>query len=192
MISAARSASLFAARIIERRGVTSRQRAERVVHSLDGLEAPVSMDEFKSTAEELWSRCQAALSDLDRVDFILGLDAGGIIPTIGLAAASGIPYKIAWKLDLPLPGAVTFSEPHAVRRDVHAYHIQPRQRILIVDDEVTTGMTLVNLAAALRTAGAEPVGAVCLVEDLRHSARPRLAAAGLDLVSLMRIGLPCA
>lgn len=79
-----------------------------------------------------------------------------------------------------------------MRRDVHAYHIEPRQRILIVDDEVTTGMTLVNLAEALRGVGAEPVGAVCLVEDVRHGARQRLAATGLDLVSLMKIGQPCA
>ncbi|HEV2634532.1 MAG TPA: phosphoribosyltransferase family protein [Actinocrinis sp.] len=192
MISATRSASSFAAKIVERRGVTKQQRAERVVHRLDGLEAPVSMDEFKSTAEELWSRCQSAIAHLDRVDFILGLDAGGIIPTLGLASASGIPYKIAWKLDLPLPGAVKFSEPHAMRQDVHAYHIEPRQRILVMDDEVTTGMTLVNLAEALRAVGAEPVGAVCLVEDLRYSARQRLASTGLDLVSLMAIGQPCA
>lgn len=192
MISAARSTSAFGAKIVERRGVTAQQRAERVVHRLDGLEAPVTMEDFRSTAEDLWSRCQAELDHLDRVDFILGLDAGGIIPTLGLSAASGIPYKVAWKLDLPLPGAVTFSEPHAVRRDVHAYHIEARQRILIVDDEVTTGMTLVNLAAALRSVGAEPVGAVCLVEDIRHSARQRLASTNLGLVSLMTIGQACA
>lgn len=192
MISAARSTSAFGAKIVERRGVTAQQRAERVVHRLDGLEAPVTMEDFRSTAEELWSRCQAELDHLDRVDFILGLDAGGIIPTLGLSAASGIPYKVAWKLDLPLPGAVTFSEPHAVRRDVHAYHIEARQRILIVDDEVTTGMTLVNLAAALRSVGAEPIGAVCLVEDVRHSARQRLASTNLGLVSLMTLGATCA
>jgi len=190
MISLARRCS-FSAKIIERRGVTAQQRAERIVHRLDGLEEPVTTDEVNATAEELWGRCQGALDHLDRVDFILGLDAGGIIPTLGLAAASGLPYKIAWKLDLPLRGAVRFSEPHAVRRDVHAYHIEPRQRILVVDDEVTTGMTLVNLATALRKAGAEPIGAACLVEDIRHRARERLAAGGINLVSLMTIGEPC-
>lgn len=190
MISLARRTS-FAAKIVERRGVTEQQRAERIVHRLDGLEGPVTMDEVSATADELWSRCQMKLDHLDRIDFILGLDAGGIIPTLGLAAASGLPYKIAWKLDLPLHGAVRFTEPHAIRRDVHAYHIEPRQRILIVDDEVTTGMTLVNLAAALRRAGAEPVGAVCLVEDTRSEARERLAAKEINLVSLTTIGEPC-
>lgn len=190
MISLARRAS-FAAKVIERRGVTGQQRAERIIHRLDGIEGPVTMDEVKATADELWSRCQVTLDHLDRIDFILGLDAGGIIPTLGLAAASGLPYKIAWKLDLPLHGAVHFTEPHAIRRDVHAYHIEPRQRILIVDDEVTTGMTLVNLAAALRRAGAEPIGAACLVEDIRQQARERLAAGDINLVSLMTIGEPC-
>jgi len=183
--------SVFTAKVVERRGVTKQQRAERVIHRLDGLEAPVTSHEVRATADELWEKCQASLDHLDRVDFILGLDAGGIIPTLGMAEASGLPYKIAWKLDLPLPGAVTFSEPHAMRRDVHAYHIEAGQRILVVDDEVTSGMTLVNLAEALREAGADPVGAACLVEDARHHGRERLAAAGLALVSLVTIGQPC-
>lgn len=182
----------FAAKIVERRGVSQQQRAERVVHRLDGLEAPVAMEDVYAAADDLWNRCQARLDHLDRVDFILGLDAGGIIPTLGLAAASGLPYKIAWKLDLPLRGAVRFTEPHAIRREVHAYHIETRQRILIVDDEVTTGMTLVNLAGALRRAGAEPVGAACLVEDTRHQARERLEADRVGLVSLTTIGETCA
>lgn len=191
MISLARRTS-FTARTVERRGVTEQQRAERIIHCLDGLEAPVTMDEVGTSGDQLWSRCQLTLDHLDRVDFILGLDAGGIIPTLGMAMASGLPYKIAWKLDLPLRGAVRFTEPHAIRRDVHAYHIEPRQRILIVDDEVTTGMTLANLATALRSVGAEPIGAACLVEDVRHQARSRLAEADLDLVSLMTIGgRPC-
>lgn len=190
MISPPRTVD-FRAKIVERRGVTRQQRAERIVHRLDGLEDPVSMDEVSTVAVRLWDLCQRTFDDLDRVDFILGLDAGGIIPTLGLAAASGLPYKIAWKLDLPLRGAVRFSEPHALRRDVHAYHIEPRQRILIVDDEVTTGMTLVNLAAALHRAGAEPVGAACLIEDARHQARDRLAASGITLISLASVGEPC-
>jgi adenine phosphoribosyltransferase len=86
---------------------------------------------------------------------------------------------------------VRFTEPHAIRRDVHAYHIEPGQRILVVDDEVTTGMTLANLASALRQAGAEPIGAACLVEDARHQARERLEADGINLVSLMTIGQRC-
>lgn len=186
------STTAFTAKIVERRGVTRQQRAERIVHRLDGLEEPVAIGEVSAAARQLWDLCQGAFDGLDRVDFILGLDAGGIIPALGLAAASGLPYKIAWKLDLPLRGAVHFSEPHAMRRDVHAYHIEPRQRILVVDDEVTTGMTLANLAAALRRAGAEPVGAACLIEDARHGARERLAASGITLVSLTSVGEPCA
>ncbi len=187
MISIARPNS-FTAKIVERRGVTRQQRAERIVHRLDGLEGPVAIGEVNAAGNHLWGLCQNVLDDLDRVDFILGLDAGGIIPTLGLATASGLPYKIAWKLDLPLRGAVRFTEPHAMRRDVHAYHIEPRQRILVVDDEVTTGMTLVNLAAALRGVGAEPIGAACLVEDTRHHARGLLASIGVTLVSLTTIG----
>lgn len=186
------STAPFTAKVVERRGVTAQQRAERIVHRLDGLEHPATIDEVQAAGDALWSLCQNTLDHLDRVDYILGLDAGGIIPALGLAAASGLPYKIAWKLDLPLRDAVRFTEPHAMRRDVHAYHIEPGQRILLVDDEVTTGMTLVNLTTALRGAGAQPVGAACLIEDTRHQARTRLAASGITLTTLTRIEAACA
>lgn len=88
-----------------------------------------------------------------RIDYLLGLDAGGILPTVGLALIGDLPYKIAWKLRLPLPGTVHFVEPHATRPDVYAYGIETGRRVLLVGDEVTTRYTLANLAARLREAG---------------------------------------
>ncbi|MFC9266414.1 phosphoribosyltransferase [Streptomyces zhihengii] len=111
---------------------------------------------------------------LNSVDFLLGLDAGGILPTVSLASAARLPYKIAWKLHLPLDGAVRFSEPHAMRTDVFAYGIAPGQRIVIVDDEITTGRTLTDLTRRLREAGAVPLAAACLVEDTTREARDLL------------------
>lgn len=181
--------AVFGARLVERLGVNSTTRRERVVHSLDGLLEPVTADEITITASRLWAACLREFDLSIAPDFLLGLDAGGIVPALGLALASGLPYKIAWKLRLPLPGAVRFTEPHAVRREVYAYGIEPGQRILLVDDEVTTGRTLANLAHTLREAGAEPLGAACLVEDPRHDARRVLRDAGLSLVSLTTLAI---
>jgi adenine/guanine phosphoribosyltransferase-like PRPP-binding protein len=118
------------------------------------------------------------------VDFLLGLDAGGILPTVSLASAAALPYKIAWKLQLPLAGAVRFSEPHALRTDVFAYGIAPGQRMVLVDDEVTTGRTLADLTRRLREAGAQPLAAACLVEDVTQGARELLAGLDMPLVAL--------
>ncbi|MFH8684181.1 phosphoribosyltransferase [Streptomyces lydicus] len=179
----------FTARIVERLGVSPTSRRERVIHSLDGLEAPVTPQNLATTGACLWQRVQHHVAEeLGPVDFLLGLDAGGILPTVSLAAAAQLPYKIAWKLHLPLDGAVRFSEPHAMRTDVFAYGITPGQRIILVDDEVTTGRTLANLTQALREAGAIPLAAACLVEDTTRGARRLLNEdLGLPLVALTTI-----
>ncbi|WP_018567172.1 phosphoribosyltransferase family protein [Streptomyces sp. PsTaAH-124] len=181
----------FSARIVERLSVGATSRRERVIHSLDGLEDPVHPDALASTGADLWRLLQEQVPDgLGSVDFLLGLDAGGILPTVSLAGATHVPYKIAWKLHLPLDGAVRFSEPHAMRTDVFAYGITPGQRIVIVDDEITTGRTLADLTHRLREAGALPLAAACLVEDTTRGARDLLTDLGLPLVSLTTIEGP--
>jgi adenine phosphoribosyltransferase len=179
----------FSARIVPRLSIPDTSRRERIIHSLDGLEEPVQPTALTHTGDRLWHQLTEEVGDLmGPVDFLLGLDAGGILPTIGLATASGLPYKIAWKLHLPLDGAVRFTEPHAARTQVFAYGIASGQRIVLVDDEVTTGHTLSNLTTRLREAGAIPLAAACLVEDTTHGARQRLADIGLPLVSLTTLG----
>ncbi|MGW1812129.1 phosphoribosyltransferase family protein [Streptomyces sp. NPDC002125] len=178
----------FTARIVERLSVGATSRRERVIHSLDGLEHPVHPDTLANTGADLWRLLQEQVPDgIGSVDFLLGLDAGGILPTVSLAGAAQLPYKIAWKLHLPLGGAVRFSEPHAMRTDVFAYGITPGQRIVIVDDEITTGRTLADLTRRLREAGAVPLAAACLVEDTTRGARDLLTDLGLPLVSLTTI-----
>ncbi|MGW3493400.1 phosphoribosyltransferase domain-containing protein [Streptomyces sp. NPDC001020] len=178
----------FSARIVERLGVGPTSRRERVIHSLDGLEDPVHPDTLATTGTRLWQRLQEQMPDgLGTVDFLLGLDAGGILPTVSLSSAAHLPYKIAWKLHLPLDGAVRFSEPHAMRTDVFAYGIAPGQRIVLVDDEITTGRTLADLTRRLREADAVPLAAACLVEDTTRGARDMLTGLGLPLVALTTI-----
>jgi adenine/guanine phosphoribosyltransferase-like PRPP-binding protein len=175
----------FSARVVERLGVGPASRRERVIHSLDGLEDAVHPDTLSAAGARLRNRLLAEVpTALDAVDFLLGLDAGGILPTVSLASAAALPYKIAWKLQLPLAGAVRFSEPHALRTDVFAYGIAPGQRMVLVDDEVTTGRTLADLTRRLREAGAQPLAAACLVEDVTQGARELLAGLDMPLVAL--------
>ncbi|WP_260637103.1 phosphoribosyltransferase [Streptomyces angustmyceticus] len=182
------AAPSFSARIVERLGVRATSRRERVIHSLDGLEAPVHPDSLAAAGARLWHLLQEQVpNELGSVDFLLGLDAGGILPTVSLAGAANLPYKIAWKLQLPLDGEVRFSEPHAMRTGVFAYAISAGQRIVLVDDEITTGRTLADLTRRLREVGAVPLAAACLVEDTTRGARNLLDGLRLPLVSLTTI-----
>ena len=148
------------------------------------MEAPVDGCLVADFTSRLWSLWEGQLGLAESPDFLLGIESGGIIPCVGVSMASGIPYKIAGKLHIALEGAVHFIEPHSARRDMYAYAIAPGQRVFMIDDEITTGRTLANLANALRRAGADPVAAACLIEDTRHGGRDVIDGGGVPLLSL--------
>lgn len=176
----------YRARRVRRLDVSEQSRDIRIVHELDGIVAPVEPSMLSETGDALWQRWSAH-PDFRSSDVLLGLDAGGILPTVGVSLASGLPYRLAWKLDLDLPGKHRFCEPHARRTDVFAYGDLTGFRILIVDDEVTSGNTLANLVTVLRTAGAEVSGVLCLIEDTSGQARRRLRSLDVPLCTLLQL-----
>ena len=178
----------FHAEVVARLDAGANSRPERVIHDLDGARSAVSPDRLSAAGRLLWEGLCRKVPAASHADAVLGLDAGGIVPTLAVSMASRLPYKLAWKVRVPLPGAVHFVEGHANRPNVFAYGVTPGHGYVLVDDEVTTGITLVNLAQALRRHGAHPIAAVCLAEDTRYQARFILEEAGLPLVSLTRIG----
>ncbi|NIL43759.1 phosphoribosyltransferase [Salinispora arenicola] len=155
---------------VTRLGVGDSTRPIRVVHGLDGIRTDVAADQVLATGRSLWQRWREHPAHRPH-DLLLGLDAGGIVPTIALAWASGSQYRLAWKVNLDLPEKLVFHEPHARRLEVFAYGDFKGQRVLIVDDEITTGLTLNNLINALRAAGADVTGVLCLVEDTTGGGR---------------------
>jgi adenine phosphoribosyltransferase len=173
----------YRARRVARLGIEPGMRGERIVHELDGMLAPVEPARLLATGRDLWS---AWINDPahESPDILLGLDAGGIPPTFTLALAADLPYRLAWKLDLDLPDKNVFAEPHARRTDVFTYAEFTNQKVLVVDDEITTGRTAANLTAMLRAAGAQIVGVVCLVEDTVGGGRALLDELGVPLCTL--------
>lgn len=171
---------------VRRLGVPPGTRDIRIVHELDGILDPVSPEDLLRIGHALWN----TWTDHPRFaqpDLILGLDAGGIPPTVAVSLAAGLPYRLAWKLDLQLPDKHQFSEPHARRTDVFTYGDLVGQRVLVVDDEVTTGRTLSSLVTVLRGSGVDIVGIACLVEDTSSHPRRVLAEQEVALCTLTRI-----
>src|SRR5215472_5884211 len=107
----------YCARRVRRLGVTSDMRDVRIIHELDGIDGEVLPTSLLRTGSELWDAWRRH-RDFEPADLLLGLDAGGILPTVAVALASDLPYRLAWKLDLDLPHKRRFSEPHARRADV--------------------------------------------------------------------------
>ncbi|EHK86493.1 phosphoribosyltransferase [Saccharomonospora azurea SZMC 14600] len=176
----------YQARRIRRLGVPPQTRDVRIVHELDGIldqVHPPALLRAGSALWEAWSRHP----EFTAPDVLLGLDAGGILPTVAVALASDLPYRLAWKLDLDLPHKRRFTEPHARRTEVFTYGDLAGTRVLIVDDEVTTGNTLANLITVLRDSAVEVTGIACLIEDTTGNARPLLESLGVPLCTLTQL-----
>jgi adenine phosphoribosyltransferase len=176
----------YQARRVRRLGMPPAARDVRIVHELDGITGPVTPQALTLAGRALWS-AWSRHPQHTAPDLLLGLDAGGILPTVAVALASGVPYQLAWKLDLDLPGKRRFCEPHARRTDVYTYGDLAGKRVLIVDDEITTGRTITGLVTVLRDAAAIVTGVACLIEDTTGDARALLRSQGVPLCTLTRL-----
>lgn len=177
------TATTYRASRVRRLGIGADMRDVRVVHELDGILDQVHPDQLSNTGQALW-RTWLDHPANTAPEVLLGLDAGGILPTVAVALASGLPYRLAWKLNLDLPDKRNFSEPHARRTEVFTYGDLAGTCVLLVDDEVTTGQTMANLVSVLRTAHVEVAGVACLVEDTAGNGRSLLASLRVPLCAL--------
>ena len=144
---------------------------------LDGrCGAPLRPEHLQPLIERL-----AGLVYLDGIDVVLGIPEAGNVPAYAFAAQTGLPLVLATNLELELPGLIRFTEDHVLpaARAMHIYGLSAGQNVLIVEDEITTGMTVLNCVRALRAAGVrvDQVASVLAVDD--PEARARLAAANL-------------
>jgi adenine/guanine phosphoribosyltransferase-like PRPP-binding protein len=124
-----------------------------------------------------------AMVDLDEIDAVLGIPEGGLVPAYAFAAEAGLPLVLATSSEPEMPGIITFKEDHveAFEGTKRVYGLSAGQVVLIVEDEITTGNTIVNCVRALRNAGVhiDQVASVLAVDD--PEALARLEAEGLTV-----------
>ena len=123
------------------------------------------------------------------LDAVIGIESRGFILGSALAQSLGtgfVPVRKPGRLPAP-----TLSQDYALeygtdRLEVHLDALAPGARVLLVDDVLATGGTLLAARSLLRRQGAEVVGAAVLVEMLALGGRarweggvPLLAAAAL-------------
>ncbi len=135
-------------------------------------------------------RAGAALAALfagEAVDTVVGPAVGGIILAHEVARALGVRSIFAEKVD----GGMAFRRGFALR---------PGERVLIVEDAVTTGGSVLKVLAQVRAVGAVPVGVGAVVDRSGGRAEfgvPFRAVLALDVPSygpddcpLCRAGIP--
>jgi adenine/guanine phosphoribosyltransferase-like PRPP-binding protein len=136
-----------------------------ITHPLDGRSGAMDPGELAAAVRRL-----ADLMDLKEVDYVLGFPEGGSVPAFAFAHAVGRPLVLSTRLDFALPGVseIVFHVTHSPFGRIHRIHgLKSGDRVVIVEDEVTSGGTLVSAVRALRAAGVQisQAGALLAVDD---------------------------
>ncbi len=131
-----------------------------------------------------------ALKPVGIPDCVIGLAPGGIALAIAVAFELDVKAVIAYKTKLGLEHELRFSEPHSSNSIFYLYGVAGETSVVVVDDEVDSGRTLLDCVTALRGAATRVLAVATAVEALhegRSEGREKLESAGVNLVTIARV-----
>ena len=125
---------------------------------------------------------------------VLTAEISGIAPALATAMHLGLPVVYARKtkpITMPDQVYLTLSPSHTKGRMVELIvspeYLAGGERILIIDDFLASGATILGLARLAQTAGAIIEGVGTLIEKTFEGGRQVLAGLGVPIESLARI-----
>ena len=121
------------------------------------------------------------------IDVVAAVDARGFILGGALAYKLGRPFALVRKKGkLPFKTVTTeYSLEYGTATiEVHADACRPGDRVLIIDDLIATGGTLLAAAKLFRGLQGEVVGVAAIIDLPELGGSRRLAEAGLEVVTL--------
>ncbi|MCJ8155831.1 adenine phosphoribosyltransferase [Sphingomonas sp. LaA6.9] len=143
---------------------------------LDGAGFSVCIDRLVTVAEPL------------RLDLIAAVEARGFLFGAALAKALGVgilPIRKPGKLPGTPVGVDYALEYGTDRLEMHAHDLQPATRVLIVDDLIATGGTVLATAELIRNHGGVVAGALFVIDLPDLGGAARLRDAGVETHSLI-------
>lgn len=127
-----------------------------------------------------------AVADL-RVDRILTAEAMGIPIATALSLETGLPFSVARKRRYGLPGELELAQTTGYSANkLYVNGVAPGERVLLVDDVVSTGGTLACLLEGLKKAGVQVVDVVVVFEK-GDGRRALEAQHGIRIKTLLRV-----
>ncbi len=125
---------------------------------------------------------------------VLTAEISGIAPAVSTAFHLGLPVVYARKskpITMPDQVFLTLSPSHTKGRMVELIvspeYLGVGERVLIIDDFLATGATILGLVRLAQTAGATIVGVGTLIEKTFEGGREALAPLGLPVEALVQI-----
>lgn len=125
------------------------------------------------------------IADLD-VDKIVTIEAMGIPIGMALSLATDIPLVIIRKRKYGLPGEIEVSQVTGYSKSqLYLNGIERGDKVIIVDDVISTGGTAHATLQALKVAGAEVKDMVVVIQ--RGDGVERLRAMGYDIKTMVSV-----
>ncbi|MEX1247303.1 MAG: xanthine phosphoribosyltransferase [Anaerolineales bacterium] len=125
---------------------------------------------------------------------VLTAEISGIAPALTTALHLGIPVVYARKhkpITMPDQVFLTLAPSHTKGRTVELIvspeYLTSKERVLVIDDFLASGATILGLARLAQTAGAKIVGVGALIEKTFENGRQALKPLGVPIVSLVAI-----
>jgi xanthine phosphoribosyltransferase len=125
---------------------------------------------------------------------VLTSEISGIAPALLTALELGVPVVYARKhkpITMPdtvfLTTAPSHTKGHNVDLMVSPEYLGAKERVLIIDDFLASGQTILALVRLAQVAGAHVIGVGALIEKTFEGGRAALEDAGLRVESLVRI-----
>jgi len=122
---------------------------------------------------------------------VLTAEISGIAPAVATAFHLGVPVVYARRtrpVTMPDEVLLTVAPSHTrglpVELIVSPEYLRPGERVLIVDDFLATGQTILGLARLVQAAGATLVGVGAVIEKLFEGGRDALRGLGVPVESL--------
>jgi adenine phosphoribosyltransferase len=98
-------------------------------------------------------------------DLIVAPEAMGIPLVVPLALELGIPYTVVRKRRYGLPGELEITQWTGYsHKEMYINDIKPGERVVLIDDVMSTGGTIKAVVRGLREIGAEIVDVIVVVE----------------------------
>lgn len=144
-----------------------------------GIKSPIYCDNrLILTAPDVRNEVEAAIAETVRREFP---EAEALMGT----ATAGIAHAAiaAHLMGLPMGYVRSGSKDHGRRNQIEG-KLTPGERVVVIEDLISTGGSVLDTVAALRAAGAEVLGVISIFTYGMAKGRQQLAEAGVKCVSL--------